>query len=115
MDFNEYQQAASKTAIYPDRGENLYYPVLGLCGETGEGAEKIKKVMRDDGGVVSEDKRQDLKKELGDILWYISALSDELHLRLDDIASTNIEKLYSRKERNQIHGSGDDRQEKQNV
>lgn len=109
MNFEEYQKESRKTAMYPDKDNNFIYPVLGLCGESGEIAEKIKKVLRDEGGVVSESKKEEVKKELGDVLWYISQIATELGLSLDAVAKTNIEKLQSRMERNKISGSGDDR------
>ena len=109
MDFKDYQEKSRKTAIYPNLGSNYIYPTLGLAGETGEVAEKIKKAIRDEAGIVSEDRKQDLKKELGDILWYVSQLASELGLNLDEIAEKNIEKLYSRMDRGVLHGSGDDR------
>ena len=109
MDFNEYQKKAFSTAQYPDKGNNVYYPVLGLCGESGEVAEKIKKVMRDHGGKFSNDKKIELGKELGDVLWYIGALATELGLDMGDIAQNNIDKLFSRKDRGKIKGSGDNR------
>ena len=109
MDFNEYQKEARKTAIYPDLGKNFVYPTLGLAGEAGEVAEKIKKVIRDGDGVISEEKKEELKKELGDVLWYVANLSQELGLPLDEVARLNIEKLKSRQERNALHGAGDNR------
>lgn len=109
MEFNQYQEEARKTAIYPDMGNNFVYPTLGLAGEAGEVADKIKKVIRDGGGRISDDKRSELVKELGDVLWYLAALSGELGLKLDDVAAKNIEKLRSRQERGKIHGTGDNR------
>jgi NTP pyrophosphatase (non-canonical NTP hydrolase) len=109
MTFKEYQEEARKTAIYPNLGSNFIYPTLGLAGEAGEVAEKIKKVIRDNNGEVSEEKRQELTKELGDVLWYIANLSAELNLSMEDVASKNLEKLKSRQERNELHGSGDNR------
>ena len=109
LDFDQYQREAGLSAIYPDRYDNLYYPALGLAGEAGEVCEKIKKIMRDKNGRVSEEDQQLLVKELGDVLWYVSALADELDVFLGDIASTNIEKLLSRKARGKISGSGDNR------
>lgn len=109
MNFSEYQAAAAKTAIYPNAGNNLTYPVLGLCGESGEVAEKIKKALRDDGGKISKEKRQELKKELGDVLWYVAAICRELRLSMLDVAKSNLEKLESRSERDALGGSGDDR------
>lgn len=109
MDFDKYQKEARRTAVYPNIGKNIVYPTLGISGESGEVAEKVKKIIRDDGGKISKEKREDLKKEIGDILWYISQLSTELKLSLNDIAKTNIEKLKSRKIRGKLHGSGDNR------
>jgi len=87
----------------------VLYPVLGLCGEAGEVAEKVKKVYRDKGGIITEDTKQELKKELGDVLWYISTISRDLGLTLEEVAQANIEKLTSRKARGVIHGNGDNR------
>lgn len=109
MTFAEYQAESKKTALYPDQGKNFVYPTLGLTGEAGEVAEKIKKVLRDSGGQVHEATKIELQKELGDVLWYLAQLSTELRLNLDDIATHNIEKLRSRQQRDQLHGSGDNR------
>lgn len=109
MNFEEYQKLSRETAMYPKIGENYVYPTLGLVGEAGEIAEKIKKVFRDNDGVLDEERKQMLKKELGDVLWYLAQLSTELGLSFDDVASFNIEKLASRKERGTIHGDGDNR------
>ncbi|MCF7924310.1 MAG: nucleoside triphosphate pyrophosphohydrolase family protein [Candidatus Izimaplasma sp.] len=109
MELNEYQTKASSTAIYPNKGNNLIYPVLGLCGESGEVAEKVKKMIRDDNGILSSERREALKKELGDILWYVSATACELNFTLDEIAQSNIDKLFKRKEENKLKGNGDNR------
>jgi len=109
MDFKEYDDAAEVTAVYPDQGNNPIYPTLGLVGEAGEIAEKVKKMIRDDAGVLTEQRRQMLIKELGDVLWYLSALSRELGTSLEVVARTNIEKLQKRMDRNKIHGDGDNR------
>lgn len=109
MNFSQFQEKASTTALYPNAGNNLYYPALGLGGETGEVLNKIKKVMRDCGGVVTDEFRDVLKNELGDVLWYVAALSTELGLNLDDVAQANVDKLLSRKERGVLGGSGDTR------
>lgn len=109
MDFKQYQEKSRKTAIYPNSGENYVYPTLGLSGEAGEVAEKIKKVIRDKNGVIDEETREEIKKELGDVLWYISQIASELDLSLDEIGEKNIEKLYSRMERGKLSGSGDNR------
>jgi NTP pyrophosphatase (non-canonical NTP hydrolase) len=109
MTLDEYQTQSRRTAVYPTLGQSFVYPALGLCGEAGEVAEKIKKVVRDDGGVCSEEKKQEIKKELGDVLWYVAQVATEMGLSLDDIATFNLEKLLSRLERGVIHGSGDNR------
>jgi NTP pyrophosphatase (non-canonical NTP hydrolase) len=109
MDFKEYQKKSRKTAIYPNAGNNFIYPTLGLSGEAGEVAEKIKKVLRDKNGIIDEETREAIQKELGDVLWYVSQIASELKLNLDDIAEKNIEKLYSRMERGKLNGSGDNR------
>jgi NTP pyrophosphatase (non-canonical NTP hydrolase) len=107
--FDEYQEEARTTAVYPDLGSNLQYPTLGLCGESGEVAEKVKKIYRDKGGVFSALDTLELEKELGDVLWYIANLASELGLRLSEIASNNLYKLKSRADRDKLHGEGDNR------
>jgi len=102
--FDTYQMEAMKTAIYP-KDQGIPYLMLGLIGEVGEVAEKIKKEIRD-GKLVDED---DLKKELGDILWYLSNLALEFDISLSDVAYTNITKLQDRQKRNALSGSGDNR------
>jgi len=109
MNLSDYQQRARVTAVYPGAGDNLLYPTLGLCGEAGEVAEKVKKMVRDDGGVLSNDRRDALAKELGDVLWYVAALATEAGLDLDAVAEANLQKLLSRSDRGALHGSGDDR------
>jgi NTP pyrophosphatase (non-canonical NTP hydrolase) len=109
MDLNAYQEGARRTARYPDVGANPIYPTLGLCGESGEVADKVKKVLRDQDGVFSEEVRHALKLELGDVLWYVAQLASELGFGLDEIATANLDKLASRAARNVIAGSGDER------
>jgi NTP pyrophosphatase (non-canonical NTP hydrolase) len=109
MHLSDYQEKAKSTAIYPNQGENIYYPALGLAGETGEVLNKIKKVMRDHEGVVNDEYKQILKKELGDVLWYVAGLCTELDLDMAEVAEENINKLFSRKERGKLQGDGDDR------
>ena len=109
MNFTEYQNLALATAIYPKKYETIY-PALGLCGEAGEVAEKIKKSIRD--GLHNwpdEQFKEELTKELGDVLWYISALASDLDISLNAVAENNLQKLASRKKRNVIGGSGDNR------
>ncbi len=96
MNFDEYQDAASVTALYPNRLQNLEYPTLGLAGEAGEVANIVKKIQRDFGGETTDEIRAKLKDELGDVLWYISACADELGLSLEEIAQFNVEKLAKR-------------------
>ncbi|MBU5557772.1 MAG: nucleoside triphosphate pyrophosphohydrolase family protein [Candidatus Aenigmatarchaeota archaeon] len=109
MDFEEYQKLSRRTALYPNMGKNFIYPTLGLAGETGEVAEKIKKVIRDLNGQLTEEKIIELKKELGDVLWYLAQLATELGISMNEIAITNLQKLQSRMNRGKIHGSGDER------
>jgi len=109
LTFTEYQTRAGETARYPDVGANPIYPALGLAGETGEVCEKVKKVIRDNGGNFDAAAVSAIKKELGDVLWYVARLAAELGLDLDDVAAENLSKLASRKERGQLHGSGDER------
>ena len=109
MTFQEYQDEARKTAIYPNKDNNFIYPTLGLAGEAGEVAEKIKKVIRDGNGIITEEKKTEITKELGDVLWYVANLAKELGISMDDVAQKNIEKLQSRQQRGELHGSGDNR------
>lgn len=116
-DFNYYQERAiqydtSRLAIDKEaRYDGYMEKALGLAGETGEVMEKIKKIIRDKNGVFSPtpEDLEELKKELGDVLWYLSALAFYNGIDLDDVARANLDKLKSRKERNKIHGSGDNR------
>lgn len=109
MRFSEYQRLSRETAIYPDLGNNIVYPALGLCGEAGETAEKVKKAIRDDGGTLTEERRAAIGAELGDVLWYAAQLATEAGLELEDLAVANLEKLLSRQRRSVLHGSGDTR------
>jgi len=106
---SDYQRRSRTTAVYPDAGDNLTYPALGLCGEAGECAEKVKKAIRDDGGALTDERRTALAAELGDVLWYTAQLATEAGLELDRIAEDNLAKLLSRQERGVLQGSGDAR------
>jgi len=108
MEMNDYQFVSRKTAIYPEK-QGFVYCVLGLVGESGEIADKVKKIIRDKEGHVEPEVQKALAKELGDVLWYVSNLAHELNYTLEEIAQINIDKLNSRKERNKLKGSGDDR------
>lgn len=103
MTFDDYQAAAKKTAIYPEQYK-VIYPALGLAGESGEVAEKVKKWIRD--GKLDPDA---VKKELGDVLWYVAAVASDLDLSLSDVAQTNVQKLESRQARGTLSGNGDNR------
>ena len=107
MQLSDYQRRSRVTAVYPEAGSNLTYPALGLCGEAGEAAEKVKKAIRDDGGELTPERRDALAAELGDVLWYVAQLATEAGLELDQIARTNLDKLLSRRERAVLQGSGD--------
>ena len=109
MDFETYQKKARLTAQYPNLGSNNIYPTLGLVGEAGEVAEKVKKVIRDKEGKFDEESKNAIKKELGDVLWYLSTLCSELQFNLDDVALLNLEKLKLRAAKGKISGSGDNR------
>lgn len=113
MNFNSYQESTKETAIYPGKGTliGLMYVGLGL-GESGEVQGKIKKILRDDQTAsppYNPERVEQIKGELGDTLWYIANAATELGLTLEDIASSNLEKLNSRKERGVLGGSGDNR------
>lgn len=109
MDLRRYQQLSRATARYPDAGQNPIYPTLGLCGEAGEVADKVKKVLRDRGGVFDEEVREGLRAELGDVLWYVAQLATELGFDLEEVAQANLDKLASRAARGVLGGSGDRR------
>ena len=109
MDFNDYQRESRKTALYPNVGSNAIYPTLGLVGEAGEVADKVKKILRDKKGLFDKESKDAIKFELGDVLWYISQLSSELGYELEEVASSNLQKLNGRKIRGTIQGSGDER------
>jgi NTP pyrophosphatase (non-canonical NTP hydrolase) len=109
MNLSEYQEKAGTTALYPNVGNNPYYAALGLAGEAGEIANTIKKIMRDDDGTITDEKRKEVKKELGDVLWYVACTATEMGLNLDEVAQANLDKLASRKERGTLHGNGNDR------
>lgn len=108
MDFSVYQKLASNTAVYPDR-YRIEYPTLGLVGEAGEVANKVKKILRDNDGIVSDDAQRLIGAELGDVLWYIATLCSELDLDMSVIAHENLQKLAERQANGRLKGSGDTR------
>lgn len=106
LTLNEYQRLAMETAIYP---QPIIYPTLGLTGEAGEVSDKVKKVLRDNNSVFTDEKKKEIAKEIGDVLWYVATLSHDIGYSLEDIAKMNYDKLRSRQLRGKLHGSGDNR------
>lgn len=99
MDFNEYQQAAATTAHYPNRNVRpggIFYVGLGLAGEAGEVANDVKKIARDDLNHLTEERREKIRDELGDVLWYAAMVADEIGATLDGVARDNLAKLHHR-------------------
>ncbi len=113
LTFTAYEHAAAKTAIYPGAGYGtmaaVAYCTLGLTNEAGEVAGKLKKVMRDGGGTLTEEARQAIASEAADTLWYLAMLARELGFTLEEMANANLSKLASRAERGALQGSGDQR------
>ncbi|MCE2393807.1 nucleoside triphosphate pyrophosphohydrolase family protein [Candidatus Poribacteria bacterium] len=107
--FNTYQTESRKTWGIIPMNHPIVYPTMGLVNEAGEVAGKIKKIFRDQKGQITEEDRQSLKNELGDVLWYLTQICTELGLTLEEVAETNITKLSSRQERGKLRGSGDNR------
>ena len=107
-DLDMYQKVAKTTAIYP-REQAIIYPTLGLTGEAGEVANKVKKIIRDGSNKNDDRMVSEIKSEIGDCLWYIAVLADDIGCKLSDIANLNLIKLANRKEKGTIHGSGDNR------
>lgn len=109
MNFEEYQKIVKKTSIYPNQGNNVAYVTLGLAGEAGEVADKVKKLIRDSNGILTKDKRKEMIKELGDVLWYLAACAGELGVDLEEVATQNAKKVEDRKSRGVLSGEGDNR------
>jgi len=109
QDFQDYQRESRKTWSAISTDSPIVYPTLGLTNDAGEVAGKVKKIFRDKGGKISAEDREALKYELGDVLWYLTQICTELDLTLQEVAAANIEKLFSRQERGQIRGEGDNR------
>lgn len=108
MTLDEYQKLALRTSNHSRKNE-LFHLVLGLAGESGEITEKMKKWVRDQDSDEAKLDKDDLAKELGDIMWYVAVLADYLGVPLDEVGTKNIDKLASRQKRNQLAGSGDNR------
>ncbi len=114
MTFDEYQKCAITTDVsggipQPITSTAFFNKLLGLVGETGEIAEKFKKIYRDKNGLFDANSKADMQKELGDVLWYVSVIATYLDISLSDVADNNIAKLKSRKERGTLKGNGDNR------
>lgn len=108
MTLNEFQKAALETAVYP-KEYKVIYPALGITGEAGECSDKVKKVIRDNNGEFTDDRKREIAKEIGDVLWYCATLAHDIGYSLEEIGEMNVEKLRSRKERNKLNGNGDNR------
>lgn len=110
MNLDEYQKQALTTVLATeDKFKDLLHWVLGINGESGEIAEKVKKIIRDKAGEVSEEDKKELAKEIGDVLWYLAVFADQLGFSFNDVAQQNLDKLQSRKKRGVLGGSGDNR------
>lgn len=106
--FDEFQSAAAERVIYPE-GAKVIYPALGLAGEAGEVANKVKKIIRDDNSEITDERRAAIRKELGDVMWYVAALCIDLGFNMGDVCRENTERLASRQERGTLGGDGDNR------
>jgi NTP pyrophosphatase (non-canonical NTP hydrolase) len=109
MNLNDYQRFVDQNSFYQSKGNKIIYPTLGIVGEAGEVAEQVKKLIRDDGGKLTEDRRKGIVLELGDVLWYMASLCVELGIDFDDVATINIEKIRDRQKRGTLHGDGNNR------
>lgn len=113
MDLDKYQKRAAKYDLFETtidlKSPGFLEKILGLAGEAGEAADKVKKILRDKGGYASEEDRAELLKELGDVLWYVANVARYLDVDLSEVAKGNIDKLESRRKRNKLHGEGDNR------
>ncbi len=113
MNLDKYQKRAAEFDLFETsfdlKSPGFLEKVLGLAGEAGETADKVKKIIRDKGGYASEEDREMIIKELGDVLWYVANVARYLNVSLTEVAEGNIQKLSSRKKRNRLHGEGDER------
>jgi NTP pyrophosphatase (non-canonical NTP hydrolase) len=110
MTLNEYQKQALTTVISSTNEFNdVLHWVLGINGEAGEVAEKVKKIIRDKQGVIDEEDKKELAKEIGDVLWYLAVFANQIGFDFESIAKQNLDKLSSRKARGVLGGSGDNR------
>lgn len=109
MDMEFYQRETRQTAVYPEMEVPALYPALKISGEAGEISEHFGKIVRDDGGEITSERQKALHKELGDVLWYVARIADDLGMSLNSIAQANLNKLASRQDRGTLYGDGDDR------
>ncbi|MCR5764785.1 MAG: nucleoside triphosphate pyrophosphohydrolase family protein [Treponema sp.] len=110
LSINDYQERAHETADYLGMENGDYrYPVMGLSEEAGEVSGKFAKAVRDSNGIIDGERREAIKKELGDVCWFVAEIATILDLKLEDVMQGNLDKLASRKARGVIHGSGDNR------
>lgn len=113
MNLDKYQKRAAEFDLFETtmdlKSPGFLEKVLGLVGETGEAADKVKKIIRDKGGYASKEDKAEIIKELGDALWYLANVARYMGVPLSDVADRNIEKLTSRRKRNKISGEGDNR------
>jgi len=110
MTFDDYQKQALTTVISTDDSfKDTLHWVLGLCGEAGEVAEKVKKIIRDKNGAISDEDKTELAKELGDVLWYLAVFAHEMGFSFEEVAASNLKKLQDRQARGVLGGSGDNR------
>jgi NTP pyrophosphatase (non-canonical NTP hydrolase) len=110
MTLDEYQKRALQTAVFnDDEFKDTAHWVFGITGEAGEIAEKMKKIIRDKDGIINKADKQELVKEVGDVLWYLAVFAKQLNVSFEEIGRVNLDKLQSRKDRDVIKGSGDNR------
>lgn len=111
MEVKEYEQFMSTSKVYDCLP--IIYPILGMNGEAGEAAEKAKKCLRDHNGLVDDEMKHAIMKEIADVLWYVWATADDMGYTLEDVMEIGIEKVEKRQKTNTVHGNGDNREIKQ--
>jgi len=113
VNLNDYQKEARKTAVFPSKSDTIYYVTLGLVGEAGEVAEKVKKLIRNEEissfNDMNDEQKRELMKELGDVLWYMANFAEEAGCSLEEVAQLNLSKLQDRQRRGVLKSAGDNR------
>ncbi len=110
MDFNTYQKKALKTALYSgDKFTDLTHWILGTVEEAGEVAARFKRIIRDQDSKMTAANKREIAGEIGDVLWHLAVLSQELDIPFDQVAEQNLAKLADRHKRGKIKGKGDHR------